>query len=272
MNFDMNKVVGSHDLVWLVLDSLRHDVAVAEFEANRIPNLCLMLPGGWTERHSPGNFTYAALQSFFAGFLPTPAAKGRAGHERLFAVRFEGSVSTGARTKVFDEPTVIQGFAAQGYRTVCVGGVGFFNPATPLSQAFSGLFEESHWLPEFGVVERESARHQFAFAAQRVRSLAQTDKMLLFVNVSAIHQPNYFYDRGAGPDDLASHAAALRYVDSQLPILLQALEERARPVFFIVCSDHGTAYGEEGWFGHRLSHPAVWTVPYAEGVLGRGGR
>jgi|GEM_PF-4288067 hypothetical protein len=31
----------------------------------------------------------------------------------------------------------------------------------------------------------------------------------------------------------------------------------------------GTAYGEDGYHGHRLAHPVVWTVPYAEVVLPR---
>jgi hypothetical protein len=35
----------------------------------------------------------------------------------------------------------------------------------------------------------------------------------------------------------------------------------------IVSSDHGTAYGEDGHWGHRISHPVVWNVPYAEFVL-----
>ncbi len=38
----------------------------------------------------------------------------------------------------------------------------------------------------------------------------------------------------------------------------------------ILCSDHGTAYGEDGFRGHRLAHPTVWTVPYAEFVLPAG--
>jgi hypothetical protein len=41
----------------------------------------------------------------------------------------------------------------------------------------------------------------------------------------------------------ASHAAALRYVDSQLPLLLDAFKRLSRPAFAIVTSDHGTAYG-----------------------------
>ena len=35
----------------------------------------------------------------------------------------------------------------------------------------------------------------------------------------------------------------------------------------IVCSDHGTLYGEDGFTGHRIGHPAVWTVPYADGIF-----
>ena len=38
-----------------------------------------------------------------------------------------------------------------------------------------------------------------------------------------------------------------------------------------MCSDHGTAYGEEGYYGHRVAHPVVWTVPYAEFVLPEAG-
>ena len=44
-----------------------------EWDAGRTPHLTRLLPRGWEERHSPGSFTYAAHQAFFAGFLPTPA-------------------------------------------------------------------------------------------------------------------------------------------------------------------------------------------------------
>ena len=38
-------------------------------------------------------------------------------------------------------------------------------------------------------------------------------------------------------------------------------------VFAIACSDHGTLYGEDGYVGHRVAHPIVSTVPYAEAIL-----
>ncbi len=31
--------------------------------------------------------------------------------------------------------------------------------------------------------------------------------------------------------------------------------------------NHGTAYGDDGYTGHRLGHPSVWTVPYAHFFL-----
>ena len=43
--------------------------------------------------------------------------------------------------------------------------------------------------------------------------------------------------------------------------------QRRGPALAILCSDHGTAYGEDGYSGHRVAHPVVWTVPYAELIL-----
>jgi hypothetical protein len=36
------------------------------------------------------------------------------------------------------------------------------------------------------------------------------------------------------------------------------------PLFAIACSDHGTLYGDDDYVGHRIAHPHVMTVPYAE--------
>lgn len=264
---DMNQILQSHDVLWVVIDALRFDVAEAEWQGGRTPHLARLTgPGGWEKRHTPGNFTFAAHQAFFAGFLPTPASA-QAGRERLFAAEFAGSETTGARTKTFAEATVIAGLRAEGFHTLCIGGVGFFNQKTALSRVLTGLFDESHWCVEFSVTCRESPRHQFEFAAGRVAALPQHQPLCCFINVSALHQPNYFYLRDSGPDDLASHAAALRAVDAELPRLMAAFRRRGRPLFHITCSDHGTAYGEEGFVGHRVSVPAVWEVPYAHGVV-----
>ena len=55
---DMHAIVGSHDIVFITLDTLRYDVAQALYEAGELPVLGRFLsPGGWERRHSPATFT-----------------------------------------------------------------------------------------------------------------------------------------------------------------------------------------------------------------------
>ncbi|MFF2010660.1 STM4013/SEN3800 family hydrolase [Streptomyces sp. NPDC058195] len=264
----MSRIVGSHDLLFVTLDTLRYDVAAELAAAGRIPHLARHLPGGvWEERHAPGSFTYASHQAMFAGFLPTPTGPGP--HPRLFAARFAGSESTASGTFVFDTPDLVSGLAGVGYRTVCIGGVGFFNKQAALGSVLPGMFQESHWEPEFGVASPTSFEAQVARAERVVSQLPAEQRLFLFVNVSALHQPNWFHQPGGtreAGDSRATHAAALEYVDAHIGRLFAAASSRRR-CFALVCSDHGTAYGDGGYTGHRLGHASVWTVPYAHFFL-----
>lgn len=258
--------VGTHDVLLLTLDTLRYDAAERARERGLTPFLASLLPQGrWERRHTPATFTYAAHQAFFAGFLPTPAEPGP--HPRLFAARFAGSETTTTETAQFDAPDIVRGFAGRGYHTVCIGGVGFFNRLTPLGSVLPDLFAESHWSPELGVTEPHSTRNQVRLAVEILERLPRERRVFLFLNVSALHQPNRHYLPGAEEDCLESHIAALGYVDGELPPLFRALRRRA-PLLAVLCSDHGTAYGEDGYRGHRLAHPSVCEVPYAELLLG----
>ena len=261
-NPDMHRIVGTHDLVLITLDTLRFDVASTELQAGRLPVLQSLLgQHDWEQRHAPATFTYAAHCAFFAGFLPTPARPGR--HPRLLAVQFDGSETIDAGTFVFaDVDNIVTGLTQVGYRTICIGGVGFFNLRNPLGSALPNLFTERYWRPEFSVTAPASTQAQVTLACERLADpqLRHT-RVFLFMNLSAIHQPNRHYANLAA-DCIESHAAALRYVDGALAALWQQLAQRG-PSFVIVCSDHGTAYGEDGYVGHRHAHPSVLHVPYA---------
>lgn len=263
---DMHAIVGSRDIVLITLDTLRFDAAQRCFERGELPVLAPLLPAaGWERRHAPASFTYAAHVAFFAGFLPTPATPGP--HPRLFALEFEGSETTVAQTYVFRGcADIVAGLRGVGYRTICVGGVGFFNKRNPLGSQLPGLFDESWWRPEFGVAAVDSTQRQVACAIERLQAAGPDQRCFLFVNVSALHQPNRHYLPGAERDDLDTHCAALRHVDAALAPLFAALRARG-PAFAIVCSDHGTAYGEDGFHGHRLAHDVVMHVPYAHFLL-----
>ncbi len=167
---------------------------------------------------------------------------------------------------MFDAADIVTGFSTRGYRTICIGGVGFFNKLNPLGCVLPALFDESHWSAALGVTDARSTEHQVDLALSRL-SAAEDQRVFMFINVSAIHQPNrIFASPEPDTDDVATMAAALRHVDREIPRLIAAMRDRA-PLLVIMTSDHGTAYGEDGYHGHRCAHPVVWTVPYAECVL-----
>lgn len=264
----MKGIIGSHDIVLITLDTLRYDVAQKAFENGLTPGFAKYLPNsGWELRHSPASFTFAAHQAFFSGFLPTPAKPGI--HSRLFAAEFIGSESATSETFCFPESNLISALRRLDYHTICIGGVGFFNKQTDLGSVLPNLFDESHWAPELSVTNPESTRNQVFLAQKRLQESRQPT--FLFINISAIHQPNCHYlSDSASRDSLESHSAALRYVDESLKPLWSSLEKR-RPGLCILCSDHGTAYGEDGYEGHRIGHQTVWNVPYAEFIYGGSG-
>ncbi len=256
-----NKIVGSHDIVMITFDTLRYDVAQKLWKDGKLPNLQKVLSTtGWEKRHTGGSFTYAAHHAFFAGFLPTPFDDPK--YPRLFATRFAGSETSTDTTFVFDSPTIIEGLQKENYHTCCIGGVGFFNKQTSLSQVFPLMFDESHWIEKYGVTNPKSSYYQFSKAKEVLNTVEKN--LFLFINLSAIHQPNCFYLEGAEEDTLESHAKALEYIDSQIPILLDSLKQNTLCLFM---GDHGTAYGEDGYQGHRLAHEVVWNVPYAEFII-----
>jgi hypothetical protein len=253
---DMNPLVGQIDFLWITFDCLRFDVATLCAQAGETPHL----PATWERRETPGTFTLPAHLAFFHGFWPTPVGKGP--HPRLFALEFDGSLSVAATTYVFrGVPDLLSGFVALGYRTYCVGGVGFFNKRNPLGHVLPGYFQESVWSLELGVASRNSPARQVGAAVEWLATQPHSQRVLLFVNIAATHPPHAFY-AGTPTECVDSQRAALRAVDRELPRLYAAMRSRG-PCFALFTGDHGEAYGEDGRFGHRLAHPVVTTVPYA---------
>lgn len=261
-------LVGSHDIVFITLDSLRYDVAQAAWAAGELPTLSALLPvDGWELRHTPGSFTLPAHLAFLAGFLPTPARpSGPRRAPRLFAARFDGARGVQPETFVFDEPHLPAALAARGYRTICVGGVGFFTGRGALGSTLPELFEESHWSSATSVHNRDSARVLCDRVVTIVDEVPSGQRLFMLINVAATHTPTHLYVEGARRDSPVTQQAALADVDRHLPVLLDVLRRRG-PTLLVVCADHGTCFGDDGYWGHGVAHPVVWNVPYLETVL-----
>ncbi len=252
---------GQRDVLLLTLDALRYDVARDALLGGHTPNLAALLPHGWERRHAPGTFTLPAHAAIFAGFFPTPTSPGP--HPRPVAVRFPGSRTITGDTLVLDGACLVTAYAAAGYHTLCFGGTGFFDPASPLAAALVARFDEAHWARDTGVTSPRAPKLQLARVAERLAALPREQRAFVFVNAAATHPPTRIFARGAATESPATQLAALAAVDRHLPVLLDALRARGGAVG-VVCADHGTCFGEDGHWGHRHAHPLVWDVPYAE--------
>jgi len=248
-------------ILFVTLDSLRYDVAASALQAGRTPRLAGMLPEGcWERRQTPGTFTLPAHMAFFSGFLPKlPQPKQP---PRLWECRPPAFKTVPPETFLFDAPNLLEGLAAHGYRTLCVGGVTYFSRETPLGNVLPDLFHEDHWRPEFCSPEIDSTRHQVDQALELAHH--HRGPLFLFVNISATHVPHGHY-LGSSEDTTASQAAALAYADAHLGRLLDGLFEYG-PWLVIMCADHGDAYGDDGYHGRGIAHPAVFNVPFAAWV------
>ncbi len=262
---DMNQVVGASDILFICLDTLRYDVAVQEEAAGRTP--VLNQYGPWQKCQAPGNFTYPSHHAMFAGFLPCRYdAKNVADRELLF---FPQSIGLGKKPPEgaygFSGSTIMEGLAKEGYETWCVGGVAFFDKRSDIGRVFPGYFQKSWWNPSFGCPVKDSTKNQVDFILKKLSDAEK--RIFLYLNVDAIHYPNYFYLEGASNDSVSSHAAALRYVDGELGRLFEGWKAERGGAFVICCSDHGTCYGEDGCQFHGINHPVVNTIPYKHFAL-----
>lgn len=259
---DMNQVVGVSDILFICLDTLRYDAAVQEEKSGSTS--VLNRYGSWEKRQAPGNFTWPSHHSMFAGFLPAPYdAKNVADRELLFFPKGVGLGQKGPEgAYAFSGSTIMEGLSQDGYETWCVGGVAFFDKRSDLGKVFPGYFQKSYWNPSFGCPVKESTRNQTDFLLKKIAKADTQKHIFLYLNIDAIHYPNYFYLEGALNDSLESHRAALRYVDKELGRLFEGWKEQRGGVFVICCSDHGTCYGEDGCQFHGINHPVVNTVPY----------
>ena len=259
---DMNQVVGKMDILLVCLDTLRYDVAAKEEAQGTTP--VLNRYGSWKKCQAPGNFTWPSHHAMFAGFLPADCdAKNLADREMLFFPKQIGMGKKAPRGAYgFSGGTIMEGLEKEGYDTWCVGGVSFFDKRSDLGKVFPGYFRKSYWNPSFGCGVKDSTKNQVDFLLKKLDGADPEQNIFMYLNVDAIHYPNYFYLEGSSYDTAASHGAALRYVDRELGRLFDRWKEKRDEAFVICCSDHGTCYGEDGCQFHGINHPIVNTIPY----------
>ncbi len=271
---NMNEIVSTHNIFMICLDSLRLDVARHAEQQQFTPTINQY--GAWEHRHAPGNFTFPAHMAIFSGFFPSPVTRvskevrkksWRASWSPFIAKHGELGLAPQSNAFAFDGDNLVKGLAKIGFRTLCVGGVTFFDKRSDLGKIMPAFFEESYWRPSFSTRIKEGVCNQVDFLIQKCEESADDAKIFAYLNIATTHYPTHQYLENAPEvESFESQVAALSYVDPELARLFTYAKSK-RPTCVILFSDHGTCFGEDGFYFHGHSHAVVMNVPYKQFIL-----
>lgn len=256
------------NVLLLTYDSCRYD-ALKAAKTPVLDSFCEIRAA-----QTPGNFTYAAHQAFFAGILPNVTED--IPYYNRFNKQLLGIGNVGETNVVKDaliwvrsDRNLLTGLAEAGFRTVGAGAMNWFKQKS-LTSDFQYF--------------KYTATDADAQIDYLLESIAGTDKFFGFINFGETHAPYQYRGKkttcpvdvrarlikwppaqSAGPvgdqnDGFAHQIEAAEFLDSRLPRLFSALPSNT---VVVLCGDHGECFGEDGYWGHGFNHPAVLEVPLA---------
>lgn len=245
----------THNFLIITLDSLRYDVSIKA----DIPNFKRWFSkygthDNFVKTYAPANYT---LPSHIFMFVPGifPENRELEGYYNRYSqsmIRAESAESRGKRNGInFHEPNIIAGFSANGFETIGVGGVGWFNDITPAAKYLTCMFSQFYFNESFHEKNPRAVEEQLKLIKKVVNP---KEKTFLFLNVSSTHYPYCGYSF-----DFEGQKKALEYVDQHIDEVLSLLSQE-RELFAIICADHGEVFGLGGR-GHGFYHPKVMEVP-----------
>ena len=237
----------------LTLDACRYDTAIKAHTPN------FNYYSRWHLCYSRAIYTLPSHIAFFqSGHLPNYYEGRYAYNSRpFFRANLEWTVHRNPMYVVPESENLIQGFRKLDYRTIGVGGVGWFNMEYETSALWNNYFDEFYRYRTFSELDLNGFENQIKFL--RTLLLQEEKKLFLFVNVAATHFPYRNIEGHEG------QIKALEYIDEHINKLLNLLP---RPIHCFIFSDHGEVFGEDGLEdGHRTYHLKVMEVPMMDFIL-----
>lgn len=279
---------GANNLVVVVFDSLRYDVALA----SAMPVMASI--GAIERRWSYASWTAPSHFNLLMGLLPhdSPTRVYASEHYKRDFARYTDRL--GIPDIEFRHllpslylPTYLR--SSLGYRTSAMVSMPVLNPSTPISTGFDeyiqmpahndfgAMVERLRFDPDrpsFHLLNIGETHYPYAVPGEdpsewpRISGVhgvfKHLDEAIVGGRLVDPDEPEFFDDdemrrlRGRQGD-------AARHVDRVLGDLLDAVP---KGTWVVVTADHGELFGEEGYFGHGpIAHDKVYEVPFVEGLV-----
>jgi membrane-anchored protein YejM (alkaline phosphatase superfamily) len=266
-------------LVLIIMDSCRYDSCVAA----RTPNIDRI--GLVQQRYSYGSFTPCSHAILLMGILPHKSPTHTFASE-VYKTEFADWIDRLGVQRVSFKTFVPYLSLAKvlrdlGYRTVGRVSLPVLNKYT----AFSNHFDDYELMDD----------HNDFAGMVRYAEFSSDQPVFYFFNLGETHYPYMLADlpkisgvhgvfkhqaQGAGQEEGSDvqeffdpaqmqmlkdqQVRCVEYIDRLIGKLIEKAPENT---FFIVTSDHGELFGEDGYFGHGpIMHPKCFEVPFVEGM------
>ena len=279
-----------NNLVYIVFDSCRFD----SFAAAKTPNISRL--GKFEQRYSYASWTVPAHTVYMLGACPHTNPKGVFASE----VYKKDFIQWGPRLnlndisfKKFVPRLSLPAFLREnGYRTNGLVSMPVLNPATNFNQHFDRfqLMKEHNNFdaiideltfdaaqPQFYLLNIGETHYPYTLPGESGEHLPRIhgvhgvfkhmdDLILAGKTASDIADESQFFDMQQMAAMQEKQRTNIEYLDR----LFEKLYDKCpRNTHFIVTSDHGELFGEEGFFGHGpVIHEKVFEVFFVEGRLG----
>jgi hypothetical protein len=270
-----------NSLVFIVFDSARFD-AVAAARTRWLKRL-----GKLERRFSYASWTSPSHFSYLMGQLPHESPKkvfaSRAYEQELLKWNRRLGIKGVSFGQFLPELSLPKVLKHHGYRTHAMVSMPVLNPSTPMAlffdtyelmpqhNRFDLMIEKldfSGGTPRFYFLNVGETHYPYALPGQvdeklpRIHGVHGVFKHLGDPAKKAADRSRWF---------TARELKSLRHRQIECVEYLDALLERAfekcpRGTHFIVTSDHGELFGEDGFFGHGpIMHEKVFEIPFVEG-------
>ena len=255
--------MNTDSILFISLDSCRFDA----FTAAYAPALKGIAPV--RKAKAPSHFTYGSHAAMFVGFTPgvadEPAAFFNPKYARLFRLNYAGHPGVAPPGFLLSGDNLVDGFRNAGHRTIGTAAMGWFDPATPVSEALRRGFDA------FLFAGRDGVARQIQWIETQL-SDAGDQPVFVFANIGETHVPYHHEGAPWSADDnpcvpfqtvdraaecRARQIACIEYVDRQVAELVTRFHDAT----ILMCADHRDCWGEDGLWEHGVSHEMTLTVP-----------
>ena len=267
-----------NSIVFIVMDSCRYDTMMAA----RRPNIDRL--GAIEKRYSYASWTAPSHYAFTMGMLPHTSPRDVFASEVYKEEFQQWKTRTGAGDLSFKDflpdislPKVL---SKLGYHTVAKVSMPVLNKYTLISRDFDEYKLMPHHNDFAGMVEEiEFSEDELCYY---FLNLGETHYPYMLSgadmpHISGVHgalksmaDPQRAKARADEPFSAeqlkALHAQQVRCVEYLDGLIGKLMAKAPENTYFIVTSDHGELFGEDGYFGHGpIMHEKCFEIPFVEG-------